>query len=243
MEMLPFILQTKTSATSTEPSQVAGIIAIVITGLMLIGGIYVVVKYPTRSTGLVLGAVLMLLPFTGIILVAFSNVTRKELPDSAWYAIPVAWLAWVVMFIFAYRAIRKDMDNEKPHELFQLPPSRPDYAPDFVDDGVIEAAPPAAEPPPRRAVQIPAADSDSNRASEQTLKRMSIEKLEQAAGENKGPRANEVPENPLLPEEVVKIRCLNCDKKMKAEGAKFAKQRRCPNCKAAPFRFKIEAGT
>jgi hypothetical protein len=90
---------------------------------------------------------------------------------------------------------------------------------------------------PRRAVSIPAAESDSSRASEQTLKRMTLDRLESASSEPKGPRASEIAENPILPDEVVKVRCLACDKKMQAEGPKFMKQRRCPNCKAAPFRY------
>lgn len=104
-----------------------------------------------------------------------------------------------------------------------------------VDD-VIDADDP--QQAPRRAISIPAADSDSERASEQTLKRMTLEKLEESdSGAPKPPRASEIPENPILPDEVVKIRCLACDKKMKAEGSKFARQRRCPACKAEPFRY------
>lgn len=105
-------------------------------------------------------------------------------------------------------------------------------------DDTFEAVP-AADPTagPRRAVSFPNAESDSQRASEQTLKRMTLDQVESASQDNKGPRASEVPENPILPDGPCKVRCLECDKKMKADGAKFMRQRRCPNCKAAPFRF------
>ncbi|MCB9895041.1 MAG: hypothetical protein H6839_11375 [Planctomycetes bacterium] len=112
----------------------------------------------------------------------------------------------------------------------------------FTDNDIVEDEPvlePA--PTPRRAVTIPSGESDSARASEQALKRVNLAQLESAASEPKPPRASEIPENPLLPDEVVKIRCLACDKKMKAEGPKFARQRRCPNCKAEPFRYSIVA--
>jgi hypothetical protein len=53
------------------------------------------------------------------------------------------------------------------------------------------------------------------------------------------PRAGEIPENPPLPQDMVKIRCLSCHKKMRAPGIKFSLQRRCPNCHASPFRYLI----
>ncbi|MEZ5992789.1 MAG: hypothetical protein R3E76_10605 [Planctomycetota bacterium] len=90
---------------------------------------------------------------------------------------------------------------------------------------------------PRRAVSLPVAESDSQRASEQTLKRMTIEQVESASQASKAPRASEIPENPILDDGPCKVRCLACDKKMLSDGAKFMKQRRCPNCKAAPFRY------
>jgi phage FluMu protein Com len=112
-----------------------------------------------------------------------------------------------------------------------------------VEADVIDAE--ELQPTPRRAVTLPAADSDdSARPSEQTLKRMSAAQIEEVASTPKPPRASEIPENPILPDEIVKIRCKDCDKKMKAEGAKFMKQRRCPACKAEPFRYAIiEQGT
>lgn len=247
METLLFILQTKTTAQASGPSEVAGIIGIVITGLMLIGGIYVVFKYPTRSTGIILGAILMMLPFTAIILMAFSNLTDKKLPNEAWYAVPVAWVAWVLMFLFAYATIRQNARALEREETDDFPVRQPVLKPraaapqasEFSPDDVIDAEEaPEAGRTPRRAISIPAADSDSGRASEQTLKRMTLEKLEESnSGAPKPPRAGEIPENPILPDEVVKVRCLACDKKMQAEGPKFMKQRRCPNCKAEPFRY------
>src|SRR5690606_30692873 len=94
-------------------------------------------------------------------------------------------------------------------------------------------------PTPRRAVSLPAAESDRSSPSEQTIKRMSVEQITGVENKPKPPRASEIPENPILPDEEVKIRCVDCDRKMKAEGPKFMKQRRCPSCKAEPFRYKI----
>lgn len=82
---------------------------------------------------------------------------------------------------------------------------------------------------PRRAVSVPAYE-ERRRPSEQTLKRAELP-----------PRASEVDGNPGLPDGTVKIRCVACDRKMKAPGPKFARQRRCPNCKATPFRFRLDA--
>jgi hypothetical protein len=65
------------------------------------------------------------------------------------------------------------------------------------------------------------------------------EKVSWPQGVPTPPRGNEIPENPLLPDEDVKIRCLACDKKMRAPGTKFSKQRRCPNCHAMPFRYVV----
>ena len=66
---------------------------------------------------------------------------------------------------------------------------------------------------------------------------MTMEDIESASSVEKPPRAGEIPENPILPDGPCKVRCLACDKKMKADGARFMRQRRCPNCKAAPFRY------
>ena len=59
------------------------------------------------------------------------------------------------------------------------------------------------------------------------------------AGEPKPPRASEVDGNPILPDGEVTIRSLCCMAKMRNQGAKFAKQRRCPGCGVEPFRFKL----
>jgi hypothetical protein len=92
---------------------------------------------------------------------------------------------------------------------------------------------------PRRAVSVPAHESDrSGRQSEETLKRVTAQQIE-ADAKLKPPRASDVASNPILPEGEVKIRCIGCSKKMKASGPKFAKQRRCPFCKAEPFRYVI----
>lgn len=56
----------------------------------------------------------------------------------------------------------------------------------------------------------------------------------------KGPRAAEVPENPVLPPGEVKIRSLCCNQKMRNQSEKFGRQRRCPKCGAEPFRYRIE---
>ena len=241
MQTLLFILQAKEVVQDTGVSDVAAIIGIVITALMLIGGIYVVFKYPIRGTGMLLGSILMMLPFTGIILVAYSNLAKFKFPDGAWFAVPAAWVFWVILFIFAYATIRRDARPAERHEVFdQQADQQPGAATphEFSAEDVIDAAEPVVpEHTPRRAVSIPSADSDSGRASEQTLKRMTLEKLESSSSAPKPPRASEIPENPILPDEVCKVRCLACDKKMQAEGAKFMKQRRCPNCKAEPFRY------
>ncbi|MBX3461447.1 MAG: hypothetical protein KF696_15990 [Planctomycetes bacterium] len=87
--------------------------------------------------------------------------------------------------------------------------------------------------------ELPVSDTPgSARPSEQTIKRMTVEQVT-AMEAAKGPRASDVDGNPILPDSVVKVLCLNCNKRMRADGAKFAKQRRCPNCKATPFRFVI----
>lgn len=137
----------------------------------------------------------------------------------------VAVVLLVVLVIVKKSRERGQLDYRQPSAGFSDA--------DVVED-VIEAV---EQPAPRRTVTVPANDSDEGpgRASQQTLKRMSMDEVEQSS--SKGPRAGELPENPILPDEVIKIRCLNCDKKMQAEGPKFAKQRRCPNCKAAPFRY------
>lgn len=89
------------------------------------------------------------------------------------------------------------------------------------------------------AASLPVSDTPgSARPSEQTIKRMTVEQVT-AMEADKGPRASEVDGNPILPDGPVKVLCLNCNKRMRADGAKFAKQRRCPNCKAAPFRIVI----
>ncbi|MHC4840458.1 MAG: hypothetical protein ACYTDT_05775 [Planctomycetota bacterium] len=70
--------------------------------------------------------------------------------------------------------------------------------------------------------------------SEQTVKAMDPD------DEPKPPRARDIPENPELPEGIVKIRCKHCLHKMKADAHKFGKQRRCPKCSHSPFIFKLE---
>lgn len=86
---------------------------------------------------------------------------------------------------------------------------------------------------------LPVSDTPgSARPSEQTIKRMTVDQVK-ALEAAKGPRASDVDGNPILPDGIVKVLCLNCNKRMRAEGAKFVKQRRCPNCKASPFRFVI----
>jgi hypothetical protein len=144
-----------------------------------------------------------------------------------------AWVVAVVIYtIHSMPQRRAEVEAERARGQQAFEP-----APAFSAADVVEEIDAGSAPAPRRVVTIPAADSDEGpgRASQQTLKRMSMEEVEQSSA--KGPRAGELPENPILPDEVVKIRCLACDKKMQAEGPKFAKQRRCPNCKAAPFRY------
>lgn len=57
---------------------------------------------------------------------------------------------------------------------------------------------------------------------------------------DKGPRATEIPGNPPLPPGEVKIRTLCCNTKIRNQAEKLGKQRRCPKCGVAPFRYKIE---
>lgn len=57
---------------------------------------------------------------------------------------------------------------------------------------------------------------------------------------DKGPRASEIPGNPPLPPGEVKIRSLCCNQKMRNQAEKLGKQRRCPKCGVAPFRYKLE---
>ncbi|MBX3475226.1 MAG: hypothetical protein KF754_12650 [Planctomycetes bacterium] len=57
---------------------------------------------------------------------------------------------------------------------------------------------------------------------------------------DKGPRASEIDGNPPLPPGEVKIRSLCCNQKMRNSGERLGKQRRCPKCGVAPFRYKLE---
>jgi hypothetical protein len=57
---------------------------------------------------------------------------------------------------------------------------------------------------------------------------------------DKSPRASEIAENPPLPDGEIKIRSLCCSAKMRNTGERLGKQRRCPKCGVAPFRYKIE---
>jgi hypothetical protein len=155
----------------------------------------------------------------------------------------VVWVLSLLFYTFSSSAVKRreegkdaqvadwqrDLDAGaiSPYDIKQMP-----------DEPELDAAPAEAghSTGPRRAVSLPANESDGQRASEQTLKRVSAAKLAEAAKEE-GPRADEVAGNPILPDGEVKIRCLACDKKMKADASKFRKQRRCPACKAEPFRF------
>jgi hypothetical protein len=121
METLLVVMQANSTEQAFGLIEARAIIGIATTALMLIGGIYVVFKYPTRRTGIILGGLLMMLPFTGIILVAFSNVAKESLPLGAWYAVPVAWVAWLILFIFAYATIRRDARPVDRHEIYEEP--------------------------------------------------------------------------------------------------------------------------
>lgn len=57
---------------------------------------------------------------------------------------------------------------------------------------------------------------------------------------DKGPRASEIPGNPPLPPGEIKIRTLCCNTKIRNQAEKLGKQRRCPKCGVAPFRYKLE---
>jgi Zn finger protein HypA/HybF involved in hydrogenase expression len=65
--------------------------------------------------------------------------------------------------------------------------------------------------------------------------------MKEKTGKKKSQRiaATRVPENPTLPDTEVKIRCLACNKKLKAPGVRFMRSVCCPNCKAKPFRFEL----
>ncbi|MCB9932103.1 MAG: hypothetical protein H6841_01635 [Planctomycetes bacterium] len=182
-----------------------------------------------------------------LILLTLGGVLPES--DGVFYAFllsPALWILALVVYTFVSEPKKRAevaAENERLGALYSdldapvgtaAVNPQPPAADEFTVDDVVDAEP---EPTPRRAVTLPAADSDDGPggASQQTLKRMSLEEVEQKAA--KGPRAGEVPGNPILPDEVVKIRCLACDKKMKAEGSKFMKQRRCPACKAEPFRY------
>jgi len=65
--------------------------------------------------------------------------------------------------------------------------------------------------------------------------------MKEKTGKKKSQRiaATRVAENPTLPDGEVKVRCLACNKKLKAPGMRFMRSLCCPNCKAKPFRFQI----
>ncbi|MBZ0135715.1 MAG: hypothetical protein K8I27_05030 [Planctomycetes bacterium] len=252
METLLYILQTTKGSSGAgsaiKPEIVAGVV-VVICIAMLAAGVRVVLHWPHEKKGkLAVGGVMTTLPlFTALFAVTVYYLAERvgESVDFwAFLLVPASWVIWLGFAIYSAVLLRVDDAEYMKHRdarraAFEAgsDPVQPYSA--AVPDDVIDAEdPPAAEFSPRRAVSIPAADSDSGRASEQTLKRMTLEKLEESnSGAPKPPRAGEIPENPILPDEVVKIRCLACDKKMKAEGPKFARQRRCPACKAEPFRY------
>ncbi|MBK8205524.1 MAG: hypothetical protein IPK87_01900 [Planctomycetes bacterium] len=108
-----------------------------------------------------------------------------------------------------------------------------------TDPEPLEAAPVHFEPQ-YTPDALPIGDTPgSARPSEQTIKRTTLAQIAAREAEPKPPRATEVDGNPILPDTEVKVLCLNCNKRMRANGQQFAKQRRCPNCKASPFRFVI----
>ncbi len=65
--------------------------------------------------------------------------------------------------------------------------------------------------------------------------------MKEKTGKKKSVRiaATRVAENPTLPDDEVKIRCLDCRKKLKAPGLRFMRSVSCPSCKHKPFRFEL----
>jgi hypothetical protein len=100
-----------------------------------------------------------------------------------------------------------------------------------------EAADQPGDPEAPESADGELAEQELAPTDEQLIER--AEKVLWPKGAPKPPRGNEIPDNPLLPDDEVKIRCLACDKKLRAPGTRFSKQRRCPNCHAIPFRYVI----
>lgn len=242
--LLTFLAQQKAESPATEIGELLfyGGIAILVVVLVVSG---IIVREAHRNNYVNAGAVGLLMfgsvlgPLILLQLTVARLIEPGMLQSVAVIGGVVVWVGTLLWYtVVSSQMKRRDEaaeEEERREELFAIDRG-PD--PDLVDEVIDANDPPAAGLTPRRAISIPAAESDSGRASEQTLKRMTLEKLEESnSGAPKPPRAGEIPENPILPDEVVKVRCLACDKKMQAEGPKFMKQRRCPNCKAEPFRY------
>jgi hypothetical protein len=229
-------------------AMVGGAIALFLMLAMCAGGVYVIVKWRKSGGGrFAFGVPLMILPFIGGIVFGLASAAKVKLPDSAILVVPLGWLAWIVLMVVAQRGLKRQRAELEEEQIAAHKAEMANWGnvkespllPDFVDEGPQDIAPAAANDSagPRRAVRLPAHESDgTGRASEETIKRMTAAQIE-ADAKLKGPRADEVPGNPILPDGEVKIRCLGCDKKMKADASKFRKQRRCPACKAEPFRY------
>jgi len=249
------LLQSRKPPEPPAPAFAAGAlvgaaIGLLLMTLMFCGGVYVFVKWRKPGMGKVgFGLPLMVLPFTGLIVFGLASIMKVSLPDLALLLVPGAWLAWIVLMFVAQRSIKRyAVADEAARDAqdaaaWASRKAAPDVDPDLVEPADVPDIVPmdaaAAAPKPRRAITLPAADSDQGKPSpsEQTIKRMSVEQIKQVESAPKPPRAGEVAGNPILPEGEVKIRCLACDKKMKADSSKFLKQRRCPACKAEPFRY------
>jgi len=253
MEFLPLL-----AANSTKPTGIAaygigemlfyGMTAILVV-VLIVSGLIVREAYRKNYGNAGLVGLLMFGSILGPLIV-MQITARGWIPAGIFQVVILfggiaTWLGTLIFYTaISSRKQKEDHEREQSdrsatqRELYRDDGASAQYA-ERVRDPQPEARPEPEQAPtgPRRAVSFPAAESDSQRASEQTLKRMTMEDIESASSVEKPPRAGEIPENPILPDGPCKVRCLACDKKMKADGARFMRQRRCPNCKAAPFRY------
>lgn len=182
---------------------------------MTIGGVYVIKSWPSQRGGrLPVGALLVTLPWIGALMGVFVAVTGAELPMEALLIIPVGWMLWFGLYIFARIAIRREEKHFAAQPAVAPPRRVPFNQPYSSGPDAIEG------PPPQQSRE---ADPEIANEPEQVPRTV-----------HTTDRAQVAPDTPVI------ARCGSCMGRWKTTAGEAKALQACPKCGVSPPQLRLQ---